>query len=113
VIEPGRYDITIHQGATFELNLQLKDSAGSPLVMSGYTVAGKVFDRLGNTLLANFVQSWTAQASGQFKLTIPASGTATISGDGQYDVLITEPAGAKYYILEGTAFLNPGLTGRP
>lgn len=113
MIEPGRYDITIHQGATFELNVQLKGSNGLPLAMSGYTVAGKVFDRLGSTLLANFVQSWTVQASGQFKLSIPASGTATISGDGQYDVLITEPAGAKYYILEGAAFLNLGLTGRP
>lgn len=111
-MDPARYDITIHQGATFELNLQLKDGTGSPLMMSGYTVAGKVFDRLGSTLLANFVQSWTAQASGQFKLTIPSSGTATISGDGQYDVLVTEPAGRKYYVLEGAAFLNPGFTGR-
>jgi hypothetical protein len=110
-VEPARYDITIHQGATFELNLQLKDGTGAPLVMSGYTVAGKVFDRLGASLFANFVQSWTAQASGQFKLAIPASGTAAISGDGQYDVLVTEPAGRKYYILEGAAFLNPGLTG--
>ena len=112
-MEPARYDITIHQGATFELNLQLKDGTGTPLAMSGYTVAGKVFDRLGTTLFANFVQSWTAQASGQFKLALPASGTATISGDGQYDVLVTEPAGRKYYVLEGAAFLNPGLTGRP
>lgn len=112
MIEPGHYDVTIHQGATFELNLQLKDSTGAPLVMSGYTVAGKVFDRLGSTLLANFVHQWTNQALGQFKLSIAASGTATISGDGQYDVLITEPAGRKYYVLEGAAFLNPGLTGR-
>ena len=111
-MEPARYDITIHQGATFELNLQLKDGTGTPLAMSGYTVAGKVFDRLGTTLFANFVQSWTMQTSGQLKLVIPASGTATISGDGQYDVLVTEPAGRKYYILEGAAFLNPGLTGR-
>ncbi len=99
-MEPARYDITIHQGATFELNLQLKDGTGAPLAMSGYTVAGKVFDRLGATLLANFVQSWTAQASGQFKLAIPASGTAAISGDGQYDVLVTEPAGRSIIFLK-------------
>jgi hypothetical protein len=111
-VDPARYDITIHQGATFELNLQLKDSTGAPLVMSGYTVAGKVFDRLGQTLLANFTHEWTDEALGQFKLSIAASGTAAISEDGQYDVLIAEPAGKKYYILEGAAFLNPGLTGR-
>jgi hypothetical protein len=40
VIEPGKYDITIYQGASFELNLQLFDGDNSPVVMSGYTVAG-------------------------------------------------------------------------
>ena len=113
MIDPAKYDITIHQGATFELNLQLKDGNNSPVVMSGYTVAGKVYDRLGNTLLANFVHEWTAQASGMFKMSIPASGTAVMSGDAQYDILVTEPTGKKYYLLEGAAFVNPGLTGRP
>jgi hypothetical protein len=112
MIEPGKYDITIHQGATFELNLQLKDGNGTPLIMSGYTVAGKVFDRLGNALITNFAFEWTNQAIGQFKLSIPASTTATISGDCQYDILVTEPTGRKFYALEGAALLNLGLTGR-
>lgn len=112
MIEPGRYDITIHQGATFELNVQLKDSTGSPLVMSGYTVEGKIFDRLGAQLLSTFAHEWTDQSIGKFKLSIAASGTAAIAEDGQYDVLVTEPTGTKYYVLEGAAFLNPGLTGR-
>jgi hypothetical protein len=112
-VDPAKYDITIHQGATFELNLQLKDGNSNPVAMSGYTVAGKVYDRYGTALLATFVQEWTAQASGMFKLSIPASGTATLSGSAQYDVLVTEPAGRKYYILEGAAIINPGLTGRP
>lgn len=112
MIEPGKYDITIHQGATFELNLQLLDGNNSPVVMSGYTVAGKLFDRLGVTQLATFTQSWTAIQSGMFKMTIPASTTATLSGDAQYDILVTEPSGTKYYLLEGAAFINPGLTGR-
>lgn len=112
MIDPAKYDITIHQGATFELNLQLKDGNGTPVVMTGYTVAGKVYDRYGATLLATFTQEWTSQASGIFKLSIPASGTATMSGDAQYDVLVTEPTGRKYYLLEGAAIINPGLTGR-
>ena len=112
MIDPAKYDITIHQGATFELDLQLKDGTGSPVVMSGYTVAGKVYNRLGNTLLTNLVHTWTSQASGMFKMSIAASGTAVMSGDAQYDILVTEPTGTKYYLLEGAAFVNPGLTGR-
>lgn len=111
-MDPAKYDITIHQGATFELNLQLKDGNNSPVAMSGYTVAGKLFDRLGVTQLATFTQSWTAIESGMFKMALPATTTATLSGDAQYDMLVTEPSGKKYYLLEGAAFVNPGLTGR-
>lgn len=112
MIQPGRYDIVLQQGATFELNLQLFDGNNTPLVMSGYTVAGKLFDRLGVNQLATFTHSWTAIASGMFKMSIPANVTATISGEAQYDFLVTEPTGTKYYILEGSANIEEGLTGR-
>lgn len=113
MIEPTKYDITIHQGATFELPVQYKDSSGNGVNMTGYTVAGMVYDRLGTTKLCDFTSTWTAQASGQFTLSIPASTTATMSGSAQYDVLITEPDNTKFYLLEGAAVINPGLTGRP
>ncbi len=112
MIEPGRYDITIQQGATFELPLHFKDSDGVSVNMNGFTVSGTVYDRYGQSLIASFNNTWTAQASGQFVLSIPASGTRTMSGEGQYDVLVTEPDGVKYYILEGAVFISPGLTGR-
>ena len=112
MIDPAKYDITIHQGATFELPVHYKDSDGNSVNMSGYTVEGSVYDRLGTTKLADFTNSWTVQASGQFTLSIPASTTATMSGIAQYDVLITEPSNSKFYLLEGSAIVNPGLTGR-
>lgn len=111
-MEPGRYDITIHQGATFVLPLQYKDSSGTPVNMSGYTVAATLWNNLGTVKLADFSIPWTVQASGSFELRLAASGTANITEQGQYDVLITEPNGDKYYLLQGTAFFDPGLTGR-
>jgi hypothetical protein len=113
VIEPTKYDITIHQGATFELPVHYKDSNGNSVDMNGYTVAGMVYNRLGNTKLCDFTSTWTAQASGQFTLSIPSATTATMSGSAQYDVLVTEPDNTKFYLLEGVAVINPGLTGRP
>jgi hypothetical protein len=112
VIEPGNYDITIHQGATFKLDLQYKDGDGDSVDMTGYTVASKLYDRLGDDLLASFVHSWIVQESGSFRLSLSSSTTSGITEDGQYDVLITEPGGDKYYILQGQAFLDRGLTGR-
>jgi hypothetical protein len=112
VIEPGKYDITIYQGATFKLALQYKDSTGTPVNMSGYTVAAKLFDRFGTNQLATFTNTWQAQSSGQFTLSLAPVVTSGITENGQYDVLVTEPSGDKYYILQGNAFVDLGLSGR-
>ncbi len=112
MITPGKYDITIYQGATFEMGLQYKDSTGTPVNMSGYAVEAELWNRTGTAKLADFVHSWTAQASGAFKLRLAANVTSGITEQGQYDVMITEPGGDKYYFLQGNAFIDLGLTGR-
>lgn len=108
--EPGRYDITIHQGATFVLPIQYKDSTNTPVNMSGHTISGTLWSNNGTTKLATFSSPWTAQASGSFSLRLEASTTSGITEQGQYDILVIQPNGDKYYMLEGTAFLNPGLS---
>lgn len=112
MVTPGKYDITIHQGATFKLSLQYKDSLGNPVDMSGYTVAAQLWNRLGTTKLSNFDFSWTTQASGSFDLELSSSVTSGITEQGQYDVLVTEPGGDKFYLLQGNAYIDLGLTGR-
>lgn len=112
MVDPARYDITIHQGATFELPLQYKDSTGTPVNMTGYEVAAQLWNRTGTVKTSDFAVSWTAQASGSFKLRLASTVTSGITEHGQYDVLVTEPDGDKFYLLQGTAFIDPGLTGR-
>lgn len=111
-MEPANYDITIHQGATFIIDLQYKDSTGTPVNMSGYTVEAELWNRTGTSKLANFDTPWTVQASGSFKMKLSSAVTSGISEQGQYDLMITEPSGDKFYLLQGTAFINLGLTGR-
>lgn len=112
MITPGKYDITIHQGATFDLQLQYQDSSGVPINMSGYTVQSQLWNKLGTSKISDFTVSWLAQASGSFKIALSNTVTSGITEQGQYDVLITEPSGNKYYFLQGTAFIDLGLTGR-
>jgi len=111
--EPAKYDITIHQGATFSLDVQYKDGDGVPVNMSGYTVEGQLWNRTASAKLADFVFAWTVQASGMFSMKIPSSVTSGITEQGTYDFLVTEPGGDQFYMLEGTAFWNPGLSYRP
>lgn len=110
MITPSKYDITIYQGATFDLSIQYKDSANVPVNMSGYTVSGTLWNRTGTTKLAVFSTPWESQASGIFKLRLEASTTSGITEQGQYDIRITQPNGDVYYLLEGNAFWNPGLS---
>ena len=109
-MEPAKYDITIHQGATFLLEVAYKDGDGVPVNMSGYTVEGQLWNRTGTAKLANFQLDWLVQSSGVFTMGIPASVTSGITEEGAYDFLITEPSGNKFYLLEGSAFWNPGLS---
>jgi hypothetical protein len=111
-MEPARYDITIHQGATFSLDLQYQAGSGAPVNMNGYGVTAQLWNRLGTSKISDFDFSWTVQASGYFKLKLNSAVTSGITEQGQYDILITEPSGDKYYLLQGTAFIDLGLTGR-
>lgn len=79
--------------------------------MTGYTVEGKVANRLDTADVATFTPTWVDQAVGKFRIKLTPSETAAITGEGQYDVLITEPSGDKFYLLQGRAFLDPGITG--
>ena len=111
-MDPARYDITIHQGATFSLPLQYTTNSGTPINMTGYSIEAELWNRTGTTKLADFSVPWTAQASGMFRLRLTSAVTSGITEQGQYDVMFTEPSGDKYYILQGTAFIDLGLTGR-
>jgi hypothetical protein len=44
-------------------------------------------------------------------MSLSSSVTAGITDQGQYDVIFTEPGGDKYYSLQGTAFIDLGLSG--
>ena len=92
--------------------LQYKDGTGAPVNMSGYTIEAELWNRVGTVKLANFDTPWTTQASGMFKLRLTSAVTSGITEQGQYDLMVTEPGGDKYYLLQGTAYIDLGLTGR-
>lgn len=112
MVDPAVYNITIYQGATFELNLQYRDGNGEPVNMSGCTIAAQLWNRTATAKFADFTPSWTAQESGIFKLTLASTVTSRLIEQGQYDVLVTNASNEKYYLLQGLATVDQGLSGR-
>jgi hypothetical protein len=113
MVDPATFDITIHQGATFSLDLQYKDSAGTGVNMSGYDITSKIISRTGGTDIATFTTTFTDQAVGKFNMKLTAATTQGITSEGLYDVLITEPGGDKFYLLQGRTKLDTGISGMP
>jgi hypothetical protein len=52
-VDPARYDITIHQGATFDLPLQYTVS-GVAVNMTGYSIEAELWNKTGTTKLSDF-----------------------------------------------------------
>ncbi len=112
MIRPGRRDITIPQRGTFRQRMRLK-AGGQPLNATGYQLVAQVWDRRRTTKLADGVIEWIDQATGMFELVIQWPVTTAIVQDGQWDLLVIEPSGDRYFWLEGTAFLDRNFSSPP
>lgn len=109
-MNPASYNITIPQRADFSLDLQLKDSTGTPLNMTGYTVEAEIWTQNRSNLLANMVVTWTNRSIGKFNLSIPYSVTSTINSVGVWDLLVISPSGKRDYWIRGKTALSVGYT---
>jgi hypothetical protein len=101
-MKPARYDITIHQRATFRERFKL------PINATGYSIVAQVWSKRREELLLNFSVQWVNQAQGEFDLYASRTATRGVTKSGEWDLLVIEPGGDGFYWLEGTATLDPG-----
>jgi hypothetical protein len=101
-MKPARYDITIHQRATFRERFKL------PINATGYSIVAQVWSKRREELLLSFSVQWVNQAQGEFDLYASRTATRGVTKSGEWDLLVIEPGGDGFYWLEGTATLDPG-----
>lgn len=110
MIQPGYYDITIQQGASYSQSFQFKDANNAPLNMTGYVVAAEVWEAEKRAKYADFTVAWVNQAQGSFQISLNMGQTHGIPETGYYDILVTNPDGTSDYWLRGQAILETGYT---
>ena len=104
-------ELTIEQGANFSTILDLKDSSGALLNISGYSVASQMRKSYYSTSANNFVMTITDASSGQITMTMNSSNTSNIvPGRYVYDILLTDNGGVKTRIIEGIVNVLPSVT---
>ncbi len=110
-IAPGTYDMTIQRASDHSVSVTLKDSGGSAVNLSGYSIASQVWDSGRTSKAADVTCAITSAANGTWTWTLTDSQTATFTADEyKYDVLLTNSSGLKEYWLEGTIYMDQGFT---
>ena len=110
-IAPGTYDMTIQRAADPSVSVTLKDSGGSAVNLTGYTLASQVWSTERTTKAADATCTVTSASGGAFDWKLTDTQTALLTLDEyKYDVLLTNGSGLKEYWIEGTIYMDEGYT---
>jgi hypothetical protein len=110
-IAPGTYNMTIQRRSDHSVDVTLKDSGGSAVNLTGYTLASQVWNPDRTTKAADATVSVTNASGGTFTWSVTDTQTALLTLDEyKYDVLLTNPSGLKEYWIEGTIYMDQGYT---
>lgn len=111
----AQHDITIEQGATFQMSLVWKDSTAAPINLTGYSARMQVRRKYSSTdYLLNLVSPTNIVLGGALG-TIAVTAAATVTDDlpakpAVYDLELTSPTGVVTRLIEGSVLITPEVT---
>ena len=78
---PGKKNFTVQRRADFPLRLTFKDSTGSAINLTGFTVAAQVYDDSRTTKYADFTVAYTNRTGGNVDISLSDTDTANFTPD--------------------------------
>jgi hypothetical protein len=109
-IAPGTYDMTIQRRSDHSVSVTLKDSGGSAVNLTGYTISSQVWDSGRTSKAADATCAIISAVNGTWTWTLTDTQTTTFTADEyKYDVRLTN-GGLHEYWLEGTIYMSEGYT---
>lgn len=88
--------MTIYRGASFILTINVRDTDGNPVDLTGATARAEVRRRaaVSSALVLDLAPAITDQAGGIITINIPGATTAALEpGTGKWDLLVDMPGG--------------------
>ena len=102
-------NITIDQGASFSANIDVTDTDGNALNLTGYSVAGQMRKTYSSSTATNFSASIANAANGTVQISLSATQTNALkAGRYVYDVEINN-SGTITRVVEGQLEVTPGV----
>lgn len=110
-ITPATYNIRPQRRADFPLDLTFKDSTGTAINLTGYTVLAQVWAKDRSSKLGDFTVTIASASQGRVNIKLPYTVTAALTADEyRYDVMLIAPSGLREYYLEGVVRPSEGYT---
>lgn len=105
-------NLVIDQGASFSASIDVTDTDGDALNLTGYTAAGQMRRTYSSTTATDFTASIQSASQGTVKIELTATETNAIkAGRYVYDVEITNTSTQEVIrIVEGQVEVTPGVT---
>lgn len=104
-------NLTIDQGSTFSVDIDVTDADGDALNLTDYTVKGQMRKTYTSSTATTFVSEITNATGGVVTISLTATATNALkAGRYVYDVEITSSTSVVTRIVEGQVEVTPGVT---
>lgn len=104
-------NLYVDQGSFFRTNVTVSSTSGTPLDLTGYTVASQMRKSYQSSTAYNFTSSITNAIQGRVRIELSSETSRTIpAGRYLYDLEVTSPTGEKTRVVEGLVIVNPEIT---
>jgi len=105
-------NLVINAGATFSQQFDLAQSDdSSPLNLTGYTISAQIRKHAGSSNPTTFTATAMDAANGLLLISLtPVQTTSLKTGRHVYDIVITDAAGDKTRVVEGSVLVREGVT---
>jgi len=108
----GTYNLSIEQGSSWELSLEVDSTAGTDLNITGYSFASKLARSHYDDNPIAMTSAIIAASTGKFRLSLTPTQTAALDPAYTYiyDVEMTSNTGVVTRLIQGSATINAGVT---
>ena len=104
-------NLIMDQGSNFQATIEVNDSSGNNLNLTGYSVAGQMRKSYASSTATDFTASITNATNGTISISLTAAQTNAIkAGRYVYDVEITSSGNEVSRVVEGQIEVTPGVT---
>lgn len=104
-------NLYIDQGTDFSVTVDVTDSAGDILELSGYTASAQIRKTYSSSSVSATFSTSIAELAGQVTLSLTDTQTSAIeAGRYVYDLNIISGVGLVTRVIEGQAIVTPGVT---